>query len=102
VFPCAGSPELQVRFPTNGFQICKLEGPYTFWHHIHEFYESKGGTVIRDNVAYKLPGWVPGDILAHAYVKKDLEKIFIFRRQQIEKLFIQDPKSSVGLVSSKH
>jgi hypothetical protein len=43
-------------------------------------------------VAYKLPGWVPGDILAHGYVKKDLEKIFIFRRQQIEKFFIQDSK----------
>jgi hypothetical protein len=53
-------------------------------------------------VAYKLPGWVPGDILADPYVKKYLEKIFIFRRQQIEKLFIQDPKSSGGRVSNKH
>jgi uncharacterized protein len=77
--------------PNKRFSDLQTRGPYTFWHHIHEFYESKGGTVIRDNVAYKLPGWVPGDILAHAYVKKDLEKIFIFRRQQIEKLFIQDP-----------
>ncbi len=81
--------------PNKRFSDLQTRGPYTFWHHIHEFYESKGGTVIRDNVAYKLPGWVPGDILAHAYVKKDLEKIFIFRRQQIEKLFIQDPKSNL-------
>ena len=81
--------------PNKRFSDLQTRGPYTFWHHIHEFYESKGGTVIRDNVAYKIPGWVPGDILAHAYVKKDLEKIFIFRRQQIEKLFIQDPKSSL-------
>jgi ligand-binding SRPBCC domain-containing protein len=63
------------------FSDMQTRGPYTFWHHIHEFYESKGGTVIRDNVAYKLPGWVPGDILADPYVKKYLEKIFIFRRQ---------------------
>lgn len=81
--------------PDKRFSDLQTRGPYTFWHHIHEFYESKGGTVIRDNVAYKLPGWVPGDILAHAYVKKDLEKIFIFRRQQIAKLFIQEPKSSL-------
>mgnify|MGYP006138579493 CR=1 FL=1 len=82
--------------PDKRFSDLQTRGPYTFWHHIHEFYESKGGTVIRDNVAYKLPGWVAGDILAHAYIKKDLEKIFIFRRQQIEKLFIQDPKSNLG------
>jgi len=81
--------------PDKRFSDLQTQGPYTFWHHIHDFYESKGGTVIRDNVTYKLPGWVPGDILAHAYVKKDLEKIFIFRRQQIEKLFIQEPKSNL-------
>lgn len=81
--------------PNKRFSDLQTRGPYTFWHHIHEFYESKEGTVIRDNVAYKLPGWVPGDILAHAYVKKDLEKIFIFRRQQIDRLFIQDPKSNL-------
>jgi uncharacterized protein (TIGR01777 family) len=81
--------------PNKRFSDLQTRGPYAFWHHIHEFYESKGGTIIRDNVAYKLPGWMPGDILAHAYVKKDLEKIFIFRRQQIEKLFIQDPKSNL-------
>ncbi len=73
--------------PGKRFTDQQTRGPYALWHHIHEFYESSGGTIIRDNVTYKLPGWVPGDILAHAYVKKDLEKIFIYRRQQIEKLF---------------
>ena len=81
--------------PGKRFSDIQTRGPYTFWHHIHEFYESRGGTVIRDNVTYKLPGWVPGDMLAHSYVKKDLEKIFIFRRKQVEKLFIQDSKSSL-------
>jgi hypothetical protein len=79
--------------PRKRFSDLQTRGPYAFWHHTHEFYEAKGGTVIRDNVAYKLPGWIPGDILAHAFVKKDLEKIFMFRRQQVEKLFIQDPIS---------
>lgn len=73
--------------PGKRFADLQTRGPYAFWHHIHEFYEDRGGTVIRDIVAYKLPGWVPGDILAHAYVKKDLEKIFMFRRQQTEKIF---------------
>jgi ligand-binding SRPBCC domain-containing protein len=80
--------------PDKGLSDLQTRGTFTFWHHTHEFYESNGGTVIRDNVDYKLPGWVPGNILAQAYVKKGLEKTFIFRRQQIEKLFIQDPKSN--------
>ncbi len=80
--------------PGKRFSDLQTRGPYAFWHHTHEFYEDRGGTVIRDNVAYKLPGWVPGDVLAHAYVKKDLEKIFMFRRQQTEKIFAQDLKSN--------
>lgn len=80
--------------PGKRFSDIQTKGPYTFWHHTHEFYEAHGGTVIRDNVVYKIPGWVPGDILAHAHIKKDLEKIFTFRREQIEKLFIKESKSS--------
>jgi hypothetical protein len=80
--------------PGKRFLDQQTRGPYTFWHHIHEFYEARGGTVIRDNVVYKLPGWVPGDVLGHAYIKKDLEKIFMYRREQIKKLFNPDPKSS--------
>ena len=82
--------------PGKRFSDQQTRGPYAFWHHTHEFYEARGGTVIRDNVVYKLPGWVPGDVLAHAYVKKDLEKIFMFRREQIERLFVQNSKSSAG------
>jgi uncharacterized protein len=76
------------------FSDLQTKGPYTFWHHTHEFYESKGGTVIRDNVVYKLPGWIPGDVLGHAYIKKDLEKIFMHRREQTKNLFAQNPKSN--------
>lgn len=76
------------------FSDQQTRGPYTFWHHTHEFYEARGGTIIRDNVVYKLPGWVPGDVLGHAFIKKDLEKIFMYRRKQIEKLFVHNPKSN--------
>ena len=69
------------------FADMQTRGPYRFWHHIHEFYEKDGGTIIRDRVFYKLPGWVPGDIVAHWFVRKELEKIFIHRRKVIAKLF---------------
>jgi len=69
------------------FSDMQTRGPYLFWHHTHEFFEKNGGTLIRDKVLYKLPGWVPGDIIAHWLVRKDLEKIFLYRREVIEELF---------------
>jgi len=65
----------------------QTRGPYQFWHHIHEFYEKDGGTIIRDRVFYKLPGWVPGDIIAHWFVRKELGKIFLHRRKVVTELF---------------
>lgn len=65
----------------------QTKGPYQFWHHTHEFIEKNGGTIIRDKILYKLPGWIPGDITAHWFVRKDLEKIFLHRREVAEKLF---------------
>jgi uncharacterized protein len=69
------------------FSDMQTRGPYLFWHHTHEFLEKNGGTLIRDKVLYKLPGWVPGDIIAHWLVRKDLEKIFLYRREVIAELF---------------
>ena len=69
------------------FSDMQTRGPYFFWHHTHEFFEKNGGTLIRDKVLYKLPGWIPGDIIAHWLVRKDLEKIFLYRREVIAELF---------------
>jgi uncharacterized protein len=68
------------------FSDMQTRGPYLFWHHTHEFFEKDGGTIIRDKVLYKLPGWTPGDIIAHWLVRKDLEKIFLYRREIITEL----------------
>lgn len=88
--------------PGKRFSDQQTRGPYTFWYHTHEFYEARGGTVIRDNVVYKLPGWVPGDVVGHAYIKKELEKIFMCRREQIKKLSAQNPRSNHESVSNMH
>ncbi len=79
--------------PENRFADMQTRGPYYFWHHIHEFFEKDGGTVIRDRIFYKLPGWIPGDIIAHRFVRKDLEKIFLYRREVVEELFVH-PKNN--------
>jgi len=73
--------------PLIRFADRQTRGPYCFWHHIHEFIEKDGGTIIRDRVFYKLPGWIPGDIIAYRFVRKELEKIFLHRREVVAELF---------------
>jgi hypothetical protein len=38
------------------FRDEQIKGPYSIWHHTHQFFEKDGGTVIRDRIIYKLPG----------------------------------------------
>jgi ligand-binding SRPBCC domain-containing protein len=55
-------------------------GPYRLWHHEHVFTATDLGTLIEDRVRYR----VPGGELAHALlVRRDLERIFRFRQQQV-------------------
>jgi ligand-binding SRPBCC domain-containing protein len=64
----------------------QLKGPYQLWRHTHEFEETADGTLVRDHVEYALPLGPLGQ-LAHALVvKRDLERIFAYRRGAIAKL----------------
>lgn len=76
--------------PPSRFVDVQLRGPYSLWEHTHSF-EPAGddAVVIRDRVRYTLP-LGPLGRLAHALVvKRDLERIFAYRRgavaQQLER-----------------
>lgn len=73
--------------PRSGFSDMQTKGPYADWRHTHEFIEKDGGTLIRDKAVYRLPFGVLGDTLAGPVVRKDLERIFAYRRKKIEELF---------------
>lgn len=62
-------------------------GPYQFWHHQHMIRETDGGVEMIDIVSYKLPMGFAGRWLAGRMVRKQLRKIFDFRKQQMEKYF---------------
>ncbi|MBA2505032.1 MAG: SRPBCC family protein [Thermoleophilaceae bacterium] len=69
----------------------QLRGPYALWHHTHEFEpDGEGGTIMRDRVRYRLPLGVLGGIAHLLFVKRDLERIFDFRREEIERRFALD------------
>lgn len=62
-------------------------GPYSLWHHQHHFKEITGGVEMTDLVHYKIPFWFLGDIANALFVKRQLQKIFEFRRQTIDEKF---------------
>lgn len=58
--------------------------PYNFWHHEHLFEECEAGTRVIDIVHYDVPG---GALVHSLFVKRDIEKIFRFRQETLERLF---------------
>jgi len=62
-------------------------GPYRFWHHQHLFREIAGGVEMEDIVHYIIPFGRLGQLVAAALVKKELQKIFDFRRDVLAKKF---------------
>ena len=60
-----------------------MRGPYSRWVHTHTFEELGGATRVRDTVEYSLPG---GWIVDRLLVRRDLERIFDYRREQLGEL----------------
>jgi uncharacterized protein len=64
----------------------QVVGPYTSWHHLHEFRPSNGGTLVTDRVRYSLPFGVLGRVAHEIAVKRQLLAIFQFRQSAIAQL----------------
>ena len=73
--------------PDREFVDFQLKGPYTKWHHTHQFTEIPGGTLMTDRVRYRLPIGSVGKAFGGGFVKKDIHSIFAYRRTVIERLF---------------
>jgi ligand-binding SRPBCC domain-containing protein len=72
--------------PERLFVDRQLKGPYKLWVHRHEFEADGDMTVIRDEVRYQLPLGVLGAIAHLTSVRRDLERIFAYRQQAVERL----------------
>lgn len=63
-------------------------GPYSVWHHEHEFHDLGDGRIkVEDNVTYVLPFSPLGDVVHPLLVKPQLETIFGFREKAVRDLF---------------
>lgn len=74
--------------PGRRFVDRQVAGPYALWHHTHRFEDLPGGgTRLIDQVRYRL-GWGPLGRIAHAlWVRRDLERVFAYRREAIAARF---------------
>jgi len=67
----------------------QIKGPYSLWHHTHEFEEKDGGTLIHDNVTYAIPLGFIGQLLHAVYIKHDIKSIFKYRRKILDVIFLE-------------
>jgi ligand-binding SRPBCC domain-containing protein len=74
--------------PPHAFVDEQTSGPYRLWIHLHRFRQAQGSTTILDEVHYQLPLWPWGEIV-HPLVRKQLERIFGFRRKAIQTLMLR-------------
>lgn len=74
--------------PPERFVDVQLRGPYRLWHHTHTFEAREGGTLCGDRVRY----WPRGGALINwLLVRRDVERIFAFRRRRLQELFRGGP-----------
>ena len=73
--------------PPLRFTDVQLSGPYQRWHHLHEFHETPGGTLVLDRVDYALPFGYLGTLAHVGWVRRSLDRIFDYRQQRLAELF---------------
>jgi uncharacterized protein len=65
----------------------QVKGPYRWWYHTHTFTPLLGGTLVSDSVEYQLYGGWLGNLVAGRWVRRDLARIFRYRRETIQAVF---------------
>lgn len=69
--------------PPHEFIDQQSKGPYAFWSHHHRFEAVEPNlTSVKDQVVYQLP-FEPLGGLGHFFIKKQIQKIFAYRRKAI-------------------
>lgn len=72
------------------FTDVQWEGPYAFWHHVHEVRATdEGGSELIDRVFYKMPLGILGSLLHGPLVRPGLKETFQYRHLKLSERFGQ-------------
>lgn len=85
--PMRWTTEISEWNPPYRFVDRQISGPYSLWHHEHDFLPDNGGTIIRDRVTYALPFGPIGQLAHYVAVEADVRRIFDFRTASLRRLF---------------
>jgi ligand-binding SRPBCC domain-containing protein len=82
--PVRWRTEIEVWEPPRRFVDVQVSGPYSLWEHTHEFEPvGEGAVLIHDRVRYALPLGPLGRLAHRLFVRRDLERIFDYRRRAV-------------------
>ena len=70
--------------PPCRFTDTQIRGPYRRWVHRHRFEETPGGTLVTDEVTYRVLG---GALANRLFVAGEVRKIFDYRKARLLELF---------------
>ena len=71
----------------NSFVDQQIKGPYSMWHHKHTFHDCKDFVHMVDEINYSVSFGFLGRIMNYFFIRKDLVKIFNYRKNIINKHF---------------
>ena len=93
-FPVRWLTRIEEWDPPHGFVDQQLRGPYALWHHTHTF-EAIDETHTRmvDLVRYGQRLGPLGSLAEHLVVRRDLDRIFDFRRDSIPALLARGERA---------
>lgn len=75
--------------PPHSFTDSQVKGPYKSWVHTHRFASQGAGTRMSDDLKYEIPLGPLGCLAHFLFVKREVEKIFEYRKQVIDQLFLK-------------
>ncbi len=87
-FPIRWTTQIGEWAPPHRFTDFQERGPYRLWHHTHTFEPSGEGTLMTDTVRYAIPYGPLGAIAHVAFVRRDLRRIFDYRRDAVSALLV--------------
>ena len=70
--------------PLRRFTDTQVRGPYHRWVHNHVFEETADGTLVSDEVSYRVPG---GALVNRLFVAGELQRVFDYRRAKLLELY---------------
>ena len=84
--------------PPLQFKDQQISGPYAKWVHLHSFDSRDSGTVVHDEVQYRLPWGFVGHMAHALLVRRQLEGIFNFRQRSLTSILLADNKQAARVI----